>query len=130
MPVEMWYGLLADAVVLVHVAFVAFVLLGGLLVWRWRRAAWVHLPAVVWGVGIEWAGGVCPLTPLENWLRARAGEGAYEGDFIERYLVPILYPSGLTRGTQAVLGTLALLVNLGAYWYVWHLGHRRRSVDL
>ena len=93
----MFYGLLADALVLVHVAFVVFVMLGGLLVWKWHRLAWVHLPAVAWGVWIEWSGGICPLTPLENWLRAGSGEGTYPGDFIQHYVLPC----ALSRRTHA-----------------------------
>ena len=116
----MLYRLLADLVVLVHLGFVGFVILGGAGVWRWPRLAWVHLPAVVWGVGSEWTGGICPLTPWENWLRARAGGVVYEGDFVERYLVPVLYPVGLTRTTQVVLGALVLVVNGAAYVWLWH----------
>ena len=113
------YNLLADAVVLVHLAFVIFVTLGGLLVWKWHRLAWVHLPAVVWGVGIEWSGAICPLTPLENWFLARSGQQMYEGDFIQHYVLPVLYPSELTRDVQSGLGALALVINVVVYWYVW-----------
>ena len=109
------HGLLADAVVLLHAAFVAFVAGGGLLVWRWPRLAWVHLPALVWGVGVEWSGAVCPLTPLEIWLRQRAGEAGYQGDFIDHYVMPLLYPAGLTRARQLGLGAAVLLLNLAVY---------------
>lgn len=112
------FSLAADIVVLFHVAFVAFVVLGGLLVWRWRWVMWLHLPAVVWGILIEYAGWICPLTPLENLLRERTGEARYAGDFIARYLLPLLYPVGLTRVTQVALGTFALAVNLIVYWAV------------
>ena len=111
----MWYGALADFVVLVHLAFVAFVVLGGLLVLRHPRVAWLHLPAAVWGVLIEFTGGVCPLTPLENALRLRGGEAGYTGGFIDHYLIPLLYPAGLTRATQLILGSLALALNLAIY---------------
>ena len=111
----MIYRAFADAVSVVHLAFVLFVVLGGLLVLKWPRLAWLHVPTAVWGVLIEYTGWICPLTPLENSLRARGGEAGYSGGFIEHYVQPVLYPAGLTRGTQIVLGSLALLVNLIAY---------------
>jgi len=122
----MWYRALADIVVVVHVAFVAFVVLGGLLVLRHPRLAWLHAPAAVWGAMIEFAGWVCPLTPLENALRMRGGEAGYSGGFIEHYLLPILYPVGLTRGIQLVLGSLVLALNLAVYGL---LLTRRRAVS-
>jgi hypothetical protein len=112
------YRALADLVLAVHLAFVVFVVLGGLLVLKWPRLAWLHVPTAVWGVLIEYTGWICPLTPLENSLRARGGEAGYSGGFIEHYVQPVLYPAGLTRGTQIVLGSLALLVNLTAYGVV------------
>jgi hypothetical protein len=112
------YRALADAVLTLHLGFVLFVVLGGLLVLRWTRLAWLHIPAAIWGVLIEYAGWICPLTPLENSFRARGGEAGYSGGFIEHYIQPVLYPAGLTRGTQMVLGSLALLVNLAAYGLV------------
>jgi hypothetical protein len=108
-------GLAADLLVLVHLAFVTFVLFGGLLVWRWPKAAWAHVPAALWGIGIEWSGGICPLTPLEQALRARAGRAAYEGDFVARYLFPVLYPEGLTREAQLVLGAAVVAINVAVY---------------
>jgi Protein of Unknown function (DUF2784) len=117
------YGLAADLVLVVHFAFVLFVALGGLLVLKWPRAAWIHLPAAAWGIAIEFAGGICPLTPLENRLRAIAGESTYRGDFIARYLVAFIYPDGLTRRTQIALGLAALIGNAAIYVVVW----RRRS---
>ena len=111
----MVYRLLADAVVLAHTLFVAFVVLGGVLVWRWRWVAWAHLPAAVWGATIEYGGWICPLTPLENALRARAGLTGYPGGFVEHYLIPVLYPAGLTAATQVVLGTVVVVVNVAAY---------------
>lgn len=109
------YSALADSVLVLHFAFVVFVALGGLLVLRWPRVAWLHIPAAIWGVAIEFGGWICPLTPLENWLRERAGEPTYHGDFIARYLMPVLYPDGLTREAQVVLGLAALMLNLGIY---------------
>ena len=116
---------LADGVVLLHLAFVLFVLFGGLLALRWPRAAWAHIPAAAWGVAIEFFGWICPLTPLENDLRARAGRESYEGDFIGRYLLPVIYPEGLTREVQLLLGTGALLLNVAIYWMVLRRGRRR-----
>lgn len=117
------YALLADVVLVLHFAFVVFVALGGLIVLKWRRAAWVHVPAALWGVAIELGGGICPLTPLENRLRELAGGQPYGGDFVARYLLPLVYPAGLTREMQIALGLSVLLVN--AAIYVWIL--RRRS---
>ena len=111
----MLYRILADCVVVVHAAFVVFVVLGGFLAWRWRGVVWVHVPCALWGAAIEYGGWICPLTPLENALRARAGLQGYAGGFIEHYVIPALYPAGLTRPTQVALGTLALAVNLIAY---------------
>ena len=111
----MGYRLLADAVVLAHTAFVGFVVLGGFLARRWSWLAWLHLPCAVWGAVIEYQGWVCPLTPLENALRRRAGLEGYAGGFVEHYVLPTLYPAGLTRPLQAVLGTLVVVVNLIAY---------------
>jgi hypothetical protein len=111
----MVYRFLADIVVLLHVAFVLFVVLGGLLVLRWRRLAWVHLPAAIWGTLIELGGWICPLTPLENRLRA-LGEGeTYDTGFVEHYLVPLLYPRDLTRTWQVALGLGVVLLNLALY---------------
>lgn len=121
----MLYRGLADAVVMIHVLFVAFVVLGGFLVWRWRRVAWVHLPAALWGVAIEFGGWICPLTPLENALRARAGLAGYSGGFVEHHLIGWLYPAGLTLPTQVVLGALALLVNVAAYGFLLHRSRHR-----
>lgn len=120
----------AAVVVLVHVLFVAFVVLGGLIVLRWPRVMWLHLPAAAWGVFIEYAGWICPLTPLENALRERAGLAAYSGDFIGEHVLPLLYPEPLTRTTEVWLGTLALAINAIVYWRViqirW-LGRKRRA---
>ena len=104
---------------LAHAAFVAFVVLGGLAVLRWPRIAWVHLPVVAWGAGIEFMGGICPLTPLENHWRRLAGEQGYGGGFVEHYLLAALYPDGLTRGVQVALGLVVLAVNAAIYGYIW-----------
>ncbi len=89
-------GVIADVLVVLHFAFIVFVVLGGLLVWRWRRVAWLHVPAALWGAAIEFVSGVCPLTPLENQWRVQAGESGYPHSFIEQYLAPLIYPAGLT----------------------------------
>ena len=114
----MLYRLAADAVLLLHLGFIVFVLLGGLLALRWRRAPLLHLPAVAWGVYIELSGGLCPLTPLENRLRVLAGQAGFEGGFIEHYLLPLIYPADLTRDTQFVLAGVVVIVNLLAYGIV------------
>lgn len=108
-------ALLAGLLVVIHLLFVVFAALGALLVLRWRRVAWAHLPAAAWAVFIEMSGGICPLTPWENAFRARAGLDVYSGDFIARYIFPLLYPQGLTRGMQVAIGTAVLLVNLALY---------------
>lgn len=114
------YRLLADLVLIIHAGFVAFVVLGALLALRWPRIAWVHVPVVLWGAGIEFLGGICPLTPLENHWRRLAGELGYPGDFVEHYVMSALYPDGLTRRVQLVLGALVLLVNVAIYaWMFW-----------
>ena len=113
------HAALADAVLVAHGAFVLFVGLGGLLVLRWPRAAWAHVPAALWGIAIEFGGWICPLTPLENRLRELAGESTYEGDFIARYLTPLIYPEGLTREAQIALGLAALALNACLYAIVW-----------
>ncbi|MBW2644727.1 MAG: DUF2784 domain-containing protein [Deltaproteobacteria bacterium] len=114
----MFYRVLADAVVVAHLAFAVFAVIGGALVLRWRRCAWIHVPAALWAVVIECMGWVCPLTPLENWFRQKAGSIGYETGFIEHYIIPVLYPTALTRGTQIALGLFVLVVNLGIYGWV------------
>jgi len=115
----MWYYLVADLVLLVHVAFVGFVLLGGILILKWRRMVWLHLPAAAWGAIVEFSGWICPLTPLENWLREQAGEAVYGGDFLTHYLLPILYPDALTREVQMILGCAVVFLNVAIYWWLW-----------
>lgn len=124
----MIYRALADLILALHLVFVLFVVLGGLLVLRWPRIAWLHIPAAIWGVLIEYTGWICPLTPLENSFRARGGEAGYSGGFIEHYIQPLLYPAGLTRSTQVVLGSVVLLLNLAAYGIAL-LRMRRRELS-
>jgi len=109
------YRFLADAVLVLHLGFILFVVLGGLVVLRAPWLAWLHLPAVVWGVLIEVFGWICPLTPLENRLRALGGEGGYAGGFIEHYLTALIYPAGLTRSMQVALGVIVIAINLVIY---------------
>jgi hypothetical protein len=120
------YLLLADLVLIVHLAFVAFVLCGGLLALRWRWIAWLHLPAVAWGAIVEFTGWICPLTPLENWLRAQGGETSYRSDFIAQYLLPVLYPGDLTRDLQLLLGTGVVVLNTAIYCWLWRSRARER----
>ncbi|WP_374681218.1 DUF2784 domain-containing protein [Accumulibacter sp.] len=120
----MIHRLLADLVVFTHLLFIVFVVLGGGLALRWPRLAVVHLPAACWGAFIELSGGICPLTPLENAWRQAAGEAGYAGSFIEHYLLPIIYPAGLTRDIQFVLAALVVVINVAAYARL--LSRRRR----
>lgn len=116
----MLYRTLADLVVLLHAGFVLFVVLGGLCVLRWPRAAWFHLPAALWGAGIELLGAICPLTPLENDLRRLGGEAGYTGGFVEHYVLPVLYPDGLTRGDQLALGIFVAVLNIVVYTIIFN----------
>jgi hypothetical protein len=111
----MSYAVAADLIVVVHLFFILFVAAGGLLTLRWPSLAWVHLPAALWGAFIELGGWICPLTPLEINLRQSAGEAAYSGEFIEHYVVPLVYPSGLTRDIQIGLGIAVLTLNALIY---------------
>lgn len=121
----MTYAIAANLVFLLHLGFIVFVILGGLLVLRWDRVAFLHLPCVAWGAAIEFGGWICPLTPLEWQLRALAGEaGATGGGFIETYLWPLVYPGDLTRELQFVLGAAVIVVNVAVYALVLH---RRRN---
>jgi len=120
------YGILADIVVWVHLAFVIFVVGGAGLVVRRRRMLWLHLPAVFWVIWIEFSGKLCPLTPLENWLRIRAGQGGYRGGFVEYYLMPVLYPVGLTHNIQVLMGLLVIIINLALYGLIISQFWRRK----
>jgi len=115
----MLYRVLADLVVVLHVGFVLFVVLGGLFALRWPRAAWFHLPAAVWGAGIEFVHGICPLTPLENHLRHLGGEAGYSGGFVEHYVLPVLYPAGLNQNLQLGIGIFVVALNVTIYALVW-----------
>ena len=114
------FAILAALVVLLHITFVAFAAFGGMLVIRWSRLAWVHVPAACWAAYVELSGSICPLTPLENTLRVKAGLDLYSGDFMARYVLPVLYPDGLTREAQIAIGLAVVAINAGVYgWLVW-----------
>ncbi len=119
------YGLLADLLLLLHLAFVVFVVAGGLLALRWPRVARAHLPCAAWGAFVELSGGICPITPLENLLRRAAGQAGFEGGFVEYYLLPVLYPGNLTRGVQVTLGLLVIVTNVLVYALVWQRSRAR-----
>lgn len=121
----MLWRMAADALVLVHLSFILFVLLGGLLLLRWPSLIWLHVPAVAWGVIVECLHLGCPLTPWENQLRRMAGQAGYEGGFIEHYLIPLIYPAGLTPAIQLWLGAIVVLVNAAVY--AWLIGRWRRK---
>lgn len=121
----MLYRALADLVLIIHLAFVLFVIAGSFAVLRWPRAAWLHLPAVIWGTYVEFSGRICPLTPMENALRHRGGEAGYSGGFIEHYLTALIYPDGLTRRTQMVLGSIVVVLNVVGYLLVLRRMRRR-----
>jgi hypothetical protein len=123
----MAFRLAADVVLVTHFAFIAFVVAGGILVVRLPGLAWVHLPAAAWGAYVEIAGRICPLTYLENRLRVRAGESGYSESFIEHYLLPVIYPGGLTRGMQLTLATIVIAINVGIYSYLLLRRRKRRN---
>jgi len=122
----MGWRLLADAVVVFHLAFVVFAVAGGLLVLRWRWIALPHLAALAWAAYVEFSGRLCPFTPLENALRAAGGQAGYAGGFVEHYLLPVLYPAALTRELQWLLGSGLVVFNLAVYaGVVWQARRRR-----
>ncbi len=123
----MLYRTLADAVLVLHLGFVLFVLLGGFLVLRRPRLIWLHIPVAAWGAVIEFTGWICPLTPLENWLRMQGGDEGFAGGFIAHYLTALIYPAGLTRELQWLLGALVLAVNAAVYLRLWRRHRATRS---
>ena len=123
----MAYRAAADAILVSHLAFVLFAVFGALLILRWPRLAWLHIPAVVWAAFIEFSGTICPLTPLEVALRQRAGQAGYGGGFIDHYVVSLLYPEGLTQNTQAMLGAVVVAINAAIYIVAFR--RRRTSPD-
>jgi len=123
----MIYRALAELTLATHAVFIVFVVIGGFLAIRVRRVAWFHIPCAIWGALIEFAGWTCPLTPLENVLRRAGGEAGYNEGFIERYLLPLIYPGDLTRELQFLLGALAVGLNLIAYWLVFRRGVKTQA---
>ena len=117
--VKMTYKILANLVALLHLGFIVFVVVGGFLVLKWPKLAWIHLPAAIWGALIEFAQWFCPLTNLENWLLRRAGQAGYDKGFLEHYIFALIYPDGLTRGIGVVLGLIVVVVNVAIYWRVF-----------
>ena len=113
---DLTYRLAADAVVVIHLLFILFVFLGGLTLFRWPRMIWVHVPAALWGGAVELFAAPCPLTPLENHLRFAGNAGTYSGGFIDHYIMPIVYPPGLTREIQVGLGVLVVAINFTLYF--------------
>ena len=125
----MIYRVLADSLVVFHLGFVIFVCLGGLLVLRWRRAAWVHLAVAVWGAIVELTQTICPLTPLENHLRRLGGQAGYSGGFIEHHIMRVLYPEGLSQPIQIALGVFVVLLNVTVYTIVFLRRRRLRAAS-
>ncbi len=124
----MIYSLLADLVMLFHFGFIIFAVLGALLVARWPRLIWLHLPAALWAMGIVIYGGVCPLTPLENWLRIQGGEADYSGSFIQHYIGAVIYPGEITITLKIIFGLGVLMINLGLYsWMIKRRRHGRST---
>lgn len=121
----MTWLVLADAVLVLHLAFILCTVLGGFAVLRWPKLAWIHVPVALWGAAIEFFAWTCPLTPLEKWLREASGETVYSGGFIAHYLLPLIYPAGLTRGVQLAIGAFVILINAVVYLLLWQ---RRRHV--
>lgn len=118
--------LMVNAVLIVHAAFILFVVAGGLLALRWPRLALLHLPALAWGASVEWMGWICPLTPLENRFRSLAGKSTYEDGFLAHYLYSAIYPVGLTPEVQRLLGAGVIILNVVIYAAVLYVRDRRR----
>lgn len=126
----MLYKVLADLVLILHLFFIVFMLLGGLFI-LWRRwIVWLHIPAAVWAVVLEFLGLICPLTPLENSLRKASGDAGYSGGFIEHYLIPLIYPSSLTRELQVILGAIAICVNIAIYGFVIYRLNNKKKMGI
>ncbi len=125
----MYYRLLAELVIVIHFAFVVFVVLGGFLIFRWRKVLWLHVPALIWSAWIELSGGICPLTPLENWFWIKGGQASYPDDFVGNYILPLIYPEGLTRAIQIVLAAIVILINLLVYGYVFLFRKKGRLIN-
>jgi hypothetical protein len=114
----MLFRLAADLLVVIHLGFICFVVIGGFLVFKWRWVIFLHIPAAVWGALIEFQGWICPLTPFEQQLRQIGGQSGYTGGFIEQYIIPIVYPSNLTHEVQTILGTFVVVINIAVYGWI------------
>jgi len=125
----MWARFAADAVLVLHLAFILFVIGGALLVLRYPWMAWLHVPAALWGTWVELTNRICPLTVLENLLRGRAGQSGYSESFVEHYLVPVIYPPGLTRSAQFWLAGILVTINVVVYT-LWLLRRRKTRINL
>jgi Protein of Unknown function (DUF2784) len=124
----MVYRLAADAVLLLHLLFILFAVLGALLALRWRAVLWLQVPAFLWAGYVMASGRICPLTPLENALRHKAGEVGYQGGFVEHYITALIYPDGLTRALQLGLALGVVLINFALYAWLWaQMGQQRRA---
>ena len=124
------YRFLADLTLVLHLCFILFALFGGLLCLFRTNMIWLHLPAVLWGIWVEWTGRTCPLTPLENHFRQMASGQGFSGGFIEHYLVPVIYPDHLNASLQWVLGAVVILINLVIYLFVLNrIRKSSRQVD-
>ena len=122
----MLYRLAADLMLVLHFGFIAFVVVGAVGIMRWPKLAWLHVPAAAWGAWIEISGGICPLTTLENRFRLSAGEEGYATSFVEYYLLPVIYPGGLTRTVQLVLAAAVIITNVSLYTYVLRRARKTR----
>ncbi|HVN72632.1 MAG TPA: DUF2784 domain-containing protein [Desulfomonilia bacterium] len=112
------WQILADGVVLLHLGFIIFVIFGGIFIVFQSKVLWFHIPCVIWGILVELIGFICPLTPLENYMRIHAGRSPYSGDFVIHYIEPVIYPEGLTRELQIVMGLLVILFNFFIYGWL------------
>ena len=125
----MIYNILSNLVVIVHLLFIVLVCLGALLVLKWPKFVWIHIPFALWGVVVEYLNILCPLTPLENYLRNLGGTETYEADFIDQYIIPLIYPEVLTRNLQFILGSIVLVLNFGIYGYIIYRKLKQKSMD-
>ena len=123
----MIYSFLADLLVVFHLVFILYVIAGAMLIFKWPKMLWIHLPSCFWGMTVEFTGWICPLTPWEIQLRRLAGEEGYTRSFIEHYLIPIIYPSGLTREIQMLLGGIVLIINLSLYTLILIIRRKKDS---